>query len=137
MRNKVKEYRHTYGVSQTALAEAVGVTKRTIYSIETENQNISVILARKLAVYFGCGIDDLFDFDDGAHTTTDKAIWFTHVVRYTAETLGKPIRETVKLLEKSGLAKLLITGYDMWHTQGYEYMAEMLTEELDKQEGVA
>lgn len=136
MENKVKELRRMRGISQTALAEAVGVSKRTIYSIETENQNIGISLARKLAVYLGCGIDDLFDFHDGAHTTTDKAVWFAHVARYTSELMGRPIREAIKLLEKSGLAERLISGYEVWHTQGYEYLAEMLVDELREEGGL-
>ena len=35
--------------------------------------------------------------------------------------------ETAKLLERSGLANRVISGYDVWHTQGYEYMAEVHT----------
>lgn len=134
MTNRVKQLRHMYGVSQTELAQAVGVSKRTIYSIEAENQNISISLARKIAVYFGCGVDDLFDYNDGTHSTTDKAVWFAHVARYTAQLTNKPIREIIRILDKSGLAERLISGYEMWHTQGYEYLAEMLSEELSELE---
>ena len=132
MKNRLKELRNKRGLSQTALAETVGTTKRTIYSIEAENKDIHISLAYRLAAKLNCGIDDLFIHEDGAHTTVDKALWFVHVVRCTAEELGKPIRETAKLLEGSGLAKRVIAGYDVWHTQGYEYMAEVLAEELNK-----
>ena len=132
MKSRVKELRNRRGLSQTALAEAVGTTKRTIYSIEAENKDIHVSLAHKLASEFNCGIDDLFVCEDGGHTTVDKALWFVHVVRYTAEEIGKSVRDTAKLLEHSGLATRVITGYDVWHTQGYEYMAEVLAEELEK-----
>ena len=127
MKNKLKEYRTKHGISQAALAEAVGSTKRTIYSIEVENKDIHLSLAHKLAAYFGCGIDDIFICEDGAYTTADKAMWYVHVVQYTSEELGKPIWETAKLLERSGLATRIISGYDVWHTQGYEYMAEILS----------
>jgi len=130
MKNNLKELRIKHGISQNKLAEAVGTTKRTIYAIETENQDIRISLAQKLAAYFNCSIDDLFEFNDGIHTTAEKAIWFVHVVRYTSEVLDKSIRETAKLLEHYGLAERVIAGYDVWHTQGYEYMAEMLADEL-------
>jgi len=133
MKNNLKEFRLKRGVSQTALAEAVGTTKRTIYAIETENQDIRISLAHKLAAYLGCGIDDLYSFDCESHTTADKAVWFVHVVRYLSEEIGKSVRETVRLLERTGLAGSLISGYDVWHTQGYEYMAEMLSDELSQQ----
>ena len=130
MKNKLKEYRNKHGISQAALAEAIGSTKRTIYSIEVENKDIHLSLAQKLAAYFGCGIDDIFVIEDGVHTAADKAMWYVHVVQYTSEELGKPIWETAKLLERSGLAERVISGYDVWHTQGYEYMAEILSSKL-------
>ena len=133
MKNRLKELCHKHGIAQNELAESIGTTKRTICAIETENKDIHISLAHKLAVHFGCSIDDLYDFEGKTHTTSDKAVWFVHVVRHTSEALGKPIRDTVKLLERNGLAQRVISGYDMWHTQGYEYMAEILSEELKKQ----
>jgi len=128
MNNRLKELRHKFGVSQTELARAVGTTRRTIYSIEEGNSDFRVSLAGKLAAYFGCGIDDLFIFECGSHTAADKAMWYANIVQNTAEALGKPFRETAKLLERSGLASRVISGYDVWHTQGYEYMAESLSD---------
>ena len=130
MKNRVRELRNKHGVSQTELAKAVDTTKRTIYSIEVENSDIRISLASKLATFFGCGIDDLFSPDDVRHKTVDKAMWYVHVVLYTSEALGKSTWETAKLLERSGLAERVISGYDVWHTQGYEYMAEVLSEKL-------
>jgi len=133
MKNRLKELRNKHGISQTALAKAVGSTKRTIYSIEVENKDIHLSLARKLAEYFGCGIDDIFISEGLAHTSVDKAMWYVHVVQYTSQELDKPIWETAKLLERSGLANRVISGYDVWHTQGYEYMAEVLSDKLKKE----
>jgi putative transcriptional regulator len=134
MKNRLKELRNKHGISQSTLAGAVGSTKRTIYSIEVENKDIHLSLARKLAAYFGCGIDDIFIIEDGAHTTADKAMWYVHIVQYTSEVLSKPLWETAKLLERSGLAEHIISGYDVWHTQGYEYVAEILSEKLKKEQ---
>jgi len=131
MKNRVRELRNKRGLSQTELAEAVNTTKRTIYAVEVENSDIRISLAGRLAAYFGCGIDDLFMPDDGRNMVADKAMWYVHVVQYTAEALGKPIWETAKLLERSGLAQRVISGYDVWHTQGYEYMAEVLSDKLN------
>ena len=130
MKNRVRELRNKRGISQTELASAIGSTKRTIYAIEVENSDIRISLASKLADFFGCGIDDLYVADADRHTAVDKAMWYVHVVHYTAEMLGMPIWETAKLMERSGLAKRVISGYDVWHTQGYEYMAEVLSDKL-------
>jgi len=132
VKNNLKELRIKRCVSQLALAEAVGTTRKTIYAIETGNQDIRISLAHKLAVYLGCSIEDLYDFQDGTHTTADKAIWFANVVRNLAEEMSISTREATKLLERSGLAKSIISGYDVWHTQGYEYMAEFLAGELSE-----
>jgi len=132
MKNRVKELRNKRGISQTDLANAVGTTKRTIYAIEAENADIHISLAGKLAAYFNCGIDDLYETNDGGHTVADKAMWYVYVVQYTAELFGKPVWETAKLLENSGLAHRIISGYDVWHTQGYEYIAEILSDKLGK-----
>jgi putative transcriptional regulator len=134
MKNKLKELRNKHGISQDTLAKAVGSTKRTIYSIEVENKDIHLSLAHKLAAYFGCGIDDIFIIEDKTHSTADKAMWYVHVVQYTSEELGKPLWETAKLLERSGLAERIISGFDIWHTQGYEYMAEILSDKLNKEQ---
>lgn len=135
MKNRVKELRNKAGTSQTELAKAVGTTKRTIYAIEVENSDIHISLASKLAAYFGCGIDDLYVYEDNKYTSADKATWYVHVVQHTAEALGKPVWETAKLLERSGLAQRVISGYNVWHTQGYEYLAEVLSDKLKMEQG--
>ena len=131
MKNNLKKLRLERGYTQSWLAQAVGTTKKTIYAIETQDQDIHISLAHKLAVILGCSMDDLYTFEDSLATTADKAIWYVHVVRYVAEQLKKPIRDTTKLLEQSGLAQRVISGYSVWHTQGYEYMAEMLADEIN------
>ena len=130
MKNRVRELRNKRGISQTELATAIGTTKRTIYAIEVENSDMRVSLASKLANFFGCGIDDLYESDGDRPTAVDKAMWYVHIINYTAEIFGKSIWETAKLMESSGLAQRVISGYDVWHTQGYEYMAEVLADKL-------
>jgi len=67
---------------------------------------------------------------------TDRAVWLVNVVQFTAEELGRPVSETVRLLNQHGLVEQVLAGYKILHTQGYEYMAEMLTDELRKAEVV-
>ena len=66
------------------------------------------------------------------HTESDRALWLIHCVSYTAEELGLTVSETARLLEKFGLVEQLLKGYKILHTQGYEYMAELLSDELLK-----
>jgi len=47
-------------ISQQDLANAVGVTRLTIHSIETGKFNPSTLLALKIADYFKVNFEDLF-----------------------------------------------------------------------------
>jgi hypothetical protein len=70
------------------------------------------------------------------HTETDRAIWLIHCLSYTAEDLSLSVSDTARLLDEHGLAKPLLDGYCAFHTQGFEYIAEMLVDELRKAQGV-
>ncbi len=53
LKNNLRKYRFEAGeISQQGLANAVGVTRLTIHSIETGKFNPSVLLALKIAVFF-------------------------------------------------------------------------------------
>jgi len=70
------------------------------------------------------------------HTEADRAIWLTYVVQSTSEDIGKPITDTVDLLDKYGLIKWILDGYRSFHTQGFEYMAELLTDKLREAQAI-
>jgi putative transcriptional regulator len=63
MNNSVREHRETEGLSQGALAEAVGVTRQTINAVERERYDPSLELALKLAAHFDEPVEDLFWLD--------------------------------------------------------------------------
>ena len=48
-------------MSQEELAEAVGTTRQTITSIEVGKYTASLVLAYKIARYFGLTIEEVFD----------------------------------------------------------------------------
>jgi putative transcriptional regulator len=58
--NSVPEYRTEYDLSQSALAEAVGVTRQTINAIERDRYDPSVDLVFALATFFEAPVEDLF-----------------------------------------------------------------------------
>jgi len=68
-------------------------------------------------------------------TETDKVIWLVHCLSYIAEDLSLSVSDTARLLDEHGLIKPLLDGYRAFHTQGYEYIAEMLVDELHKAQG--
>ena len=64
MKNKIQALRKERGLSQADLASAMGVSRQTIISIENDKYTASLVLAYKLAHYFGLAIEDVFDFSD-------------------------------------------------------------------------
>lgn len=59
--NHVRRFRFEHGeISQQTLANAVGVTRLTIHSIEKGKFVPSTLLAFKLARFFGKSVEELF-----------------------------------------------------------------------------
>jgi putative transcriptional regulator len=61
MKNQVRELRILRGLAQGQLAEAMGVSRQTINSIENERYTPSLPLAMALARYFGVTVEEMFD----------------------------------------------------------------------------
>ena len=64
MENHIAALRKQRRLSQEELAQAVGVSRQTITSLEVGNYTASLPLAFKLARYFGCSIEVLFLFEE-------------------------------------------------------------------------
>ena len=64
MKTMIPELRKKNKLSQEELAFAVGVTRQTITSIEIGKYTASLMLAYKIAKYFGKTIEEVFDFSD-------------------------------------------------------------------------
>ena len=64
MKTRIQELRKQNKLSQEELALAVGVTRQTITSIEIRKYTASLVLAYKIANYFGLSIEEVFDFSD-------------------------------------------------------------------------
>ena len=64
MKTRIRELRAAQRISQEELARAVGTTRQTITSIETEKYTASLPLAYRIAHYFGLKIEDVFDLTD-------------------------------------------------------------------------
>ena len=64
MENRLEELRKEKGIKQEELAEAMGVSRQTIGSLEDGRYNPSLILAFKLAKYFGLFIEEIFIYQE-------------------------------------------------------------------------
>jgi putative transcriptional regulator len=64
IRNRVKELRSERGWTQQQLAEAVGVSRQSINSIERDRYVPSLLLALTFARVFGCATEEIFELGD-------------------------------------------------------------------------
>jgi putative transcriptional regulator len=59
--NHIKRCRFDHdGMSQEALANAIGVSRQTIHSIESRKYVPSALLAMQIAQYFGKPVEEIF-----------------------------------------------------------------------------
>lgn len=64
MKNNIEILRKSKGMTQQALAAAVGVSRQTIISLENGKYSPSIELAFKLARLFKKRIEDLFIYEE-------------------------------------------------------------------------
>ena len=64
MKNKIESIRKERGILQEEFARAMGVSRQTISSLENGRYNPSILLAHKIARYFGMTIEEVFLFDE-------------------------------------------------------------------------
>ena len=62
--NRIKVQRAMKNITQEELAAQIGVTRKTINTIETGKFVPSTILAIKLARYFGISVEELFTLNE-------------------------------------------------------------------------
>ena len=63
LKNRVRELRMERGWTQQALADAVGVSRQSINSIERDRYIPSLPLALTFARVFKCSTDDIFSLE--------------------------------------------------------------------------
>jgi putative transcriptional regulator len=64
VQNRVKELRTALGWTQQQLADAVGVSRQSINSIERQRYEPSLALALTFARVFGYATDEIFTLED-------------------------------------------------------------------------
>ena len=62
--NRIRVYRAEHRLSQTDLANAIGVSRKTISTIEVGRFVPSTIIALKIARHFGVPVEDVFQLCD-------------------------------------------------------------------------
>jgi putative transcriptional regulator len=63
LKNRIRVYRAEHRISQTELAELIGVTRKTISTIEVGRFVPSTVIALKIARQFGVPVEDIFSLE--------------------------------------------------------------------------
>lgn len=64
MHTRIQELRNERKITQSELADALDVTRQTIISLESGKYKASLVLAHKIAQYFGMTIEEIFIFEE-------------------------------------------------------------------------
>ena len=64
MKNRIEAIRKEQGIRQEEFAKSLGVSRQTISSLENGRYNPSILLAHRIAKYFGMTIEEVFIFDE-------------------------------------------------------------------------
>ncbi|MCR4707451.1 MAG: helix-turn-helix transcriptional regulator [Clostridiales bacterium] len=64
MKNRIEEMRKSKGIQQEEFAREMGVSRQTISSLENGRYNPSILLAYRIAKYFGSTIEEVFIFEE-------------------------------------------------------------------------
>ncbi|MBR1497442.1 MAG: helix-turn-helix transcriptional regulator [Oscillospiraceae bacterium] len=64
MKNRIEELRNRKGLRQEELGRELGVSRQTISSLENGRYNPSILLAHRVAVFFGMTIEEVFIFEE-------------------------------------------------------------------------
>ena len=66
MKNRLEELRKNRGIKQEELASVLEVSRQTIGSLENGRYNPSILLAFKIANFFGISIEEIFIYEEDA-----------------------------------------------------------------------
>jgi putative transcriptional regulator len=64
LNNRIRVFRAEHRMSQAELAEAIGVSRKTISTIEVGRFVPSTVIALKLARYFNVSVESLFSLEE-------------------------------------------------------------------------
>jgi putative transcriptional regulator len=64
LKNRLEELRKARGIRQEELADILEVSRQTIGSLENGRYNPSILLAFKIAKYFGMSVEEVFIYEE-------------------------------------------------------------------------
>ena len=64
LKNRIRVFRAEHRLSQAELAEIIGVTRKTISTIEVGRFVPSTVISLKIARYFGVPVEEIFSLEE-------------------------------------------------------------------------
>jgi hypothetical protein len=64
LKNKLEQIRKDRGITQEELANILEVSRQTVNSLENGRYNPSIVLAFKIAKFFGLQIEEIFFYEE-------------------------------------------------------------------------
>ena len=64
MKNRLEEFRKQHNITQEEFAATLEVSRQTIGSLENGRYNPSIILAIKIARFFGTTVEEIFIYEE-------------------------------------------------------------------------
>ena len=64
MKNKLEQIRKDRGITKEELANILEVSRQTVNSLENGRYNPSIVLAFKIAKFFGLQIEEIFIYEE-------------------------------------------------------------------------
>lgn len=72
MKNRIRELRESFCLTQEQLGELVGVSRQAINAIETEKYEPSIWLAYDISKVFKSTIEEVFIFEESRHKSRSR-----------------------------------------------------------------
>ena len=135
--NRIKVFRAARSISQEELAVAVGVTRKTINTIETGKYVPSTVLALRIARYFGVPVEEVFSFI-GSHLEEPMPLEFLaarfyvspeHLARQFKKQTGQTLHQYILRARLARCRALLCDGVPLaaiWPQCGFSGYRAML-----------
>lgn len=133
---KIKNLRNKRGITQEALAKAMGVTPQTVSKWENDVTMPDVALLPELSVFFGVTIDELFSLDAKKQMERiDNRIYEAGLLSEAEATqMEEMLREFAKTPEHKAQALALIAEIHLHQAEIHNRMAAELAKEAMESE---
>ena len=128
---KIKNLRNKRGITQEALAKAMGVTSQTVSKWENDVTMPDVALLPELSVFFGVTIDELFSLNAKKQMERiENRIYEAGLISEVEATqMEDTLREFAKVPENKAEALALIAGIHLHQAEIHNRMAAELAKE--------